>query len=203
MSYAILDLRTVPMSAVMDGILQEYRAAYRDTAPNLLRAGDYKRWSYILSVIEETGPMLDVGIGAGQLINAAFRSGQYKSITGVDLKPHSKLLRLHDDIEFVWANAANMPFPDSSFDVVTCLECLEHLDTSTMTAAIAELRRITSHRLLMTVPFEEPEPLPRHHVQRFDEARIKALFPDAQMTLLTRGSGVPWALLEECPTSRH
>jgi hypothetical protein len=68
-----------------------------------------------------------------------------------------------------------------------------------MTGAIAELRRITRHRLLMTVPFEEPEPLPRHHVQRFDEARINALFPDAKVTLLTRGSGVPWALLEEWP----
>jgi ubiquinone/menaquinone biosynthesis C-methylase UbiE len=201
MSYAVLDLRRVPTSAVMNGILQEYRAVYRETAPNLLRAGDYKRWSYILSVIEETGPMLDVGIGAGQLVNAAWRSGQFKSITGVDITPHSKLLRLHDDINLVWTNAADMPFPDRSFDVVTCLECLEHLDTPTMTAAIAELRRVTRRQLLMTVPFREPEPLPRHHVQRFDEARISRLFPDAQVTLLTRGSGVPWVLLEEWPNT--
>lgn len=191
------ELSTDPISPVFREVLDEYREVYAETAPNLLRRPDYQRWSFIMERLP-AGSLLDVGIGAGQFVHAAWRSGRFSRVVGVDIRPHSKLLRLDEPVEFVWANAADLPFPDDHFDVVTCMECLEHMDTDTMESAISELRRVTRKHLVMTVPWEEPEPLPEHHVQRFDAERVSMLFPTASVSLLAKKGGTwPWAILVE------
>jgi len=80
------------------------------------------------------------------------------------------------------------------------MEVLEHLDSTTLEAGFSSLRRITRKKLVMTVPFDEPLPLPSYHLQHFDEHRIRATFPDAEISLVHRNdnrSTWPWAVLIE------
>lgn len=198
-TYEEMRLPTVALSPEFRSVRARFRDLYKKTAPNLLRRDDYQRWSYTLEQIDPAGSLLDVGIGVGQFVIAAHESGKFSEVVGVDIRPHSKLVKA-PEIDYHWANAAELPFARNSFEVVTCMECLEHMDTDTMLRAIGELRRVCAGRLIMTVPFEEPEPLPKHHVQRFDADRISELFPSAEVTLMYKKDGIwPWAMIEEQP----
>ena len=188
----------IAMSPEVRKVFDEYKKIYGETARNFLRSSDYKRWSYVLSQIQGGGRLLDVGIGIGQFVYAAEMSGKFSEVVGVDIRPHSGLVQLNDRVELVWANAADLPFEDGEFEDVTCMECLEHMDDETFEAALSELRRVARRELMVTIPYDEPEPLPAGHLQRFPNERIITTFPDAEVTLLRRRtSKVPWALVKE------
>lgn len=57
----------------------------------------------------------------------------------------------------VAAEGAEIPFPDDTFDIVCCIEVLEHLPQDLIASLLGELRRVTrpSGVLLFTAPFEE------------------------------------------------
>lgn len=92
--------------------------------------------------------VLDVGSGRGFLVQkiAEFRR---INVVGIDMyipehlsnSPHA--MYMVGDIE-------NLPFPDNSFDTVVCCHTLEHVQN--LERAIAELRRVTSQRLIVVVP---------------------------------------------------
>jgi ubiquinone/menaquinone biosynthesis C-methylase UbiE len=56
--------------------------------------------------------------------------------------------------EFHVSGAEHLPFPDCSFDYVTCTEVIEHLPTDLRRRAFREMRRVLrpSGRLILTVP---------------------------------------------------
>ena len=93
-------------------------------------------------------------------------------------------------------NIANLQFEDDSFDVVTCMEVLEHIPPEVFVAGLAELRRVCRGQLIMSVPFCEPEPLSKTHVRRFEAPDILEIFPNATYTLLDRPR-MPWIIMEE------
>lgn len=64
--------------------------------------------------------LLDVAAGPGHLAAAAARRGA--RVTGVDLAPEMVAIasRLHPNVSFREASAEQLPFPDGSFDAVTC-----------------------------------------------------------------------------------
>lgn len=75
------------------------------------------------------------------------------------------------------------------------MEVLEHIPPEVFTAGVAELRRVCRGQLL-TVPFEEPEPLSKSHVRRFERQDVEELFPNGRFTILNRRR-MPWVLIEE------
>jgi 2-polyprenyl-6-hydroxyphenyl methylase/3-demethylubiquinone-9 3-methyltransferase len=86
--------------------------------------------------------VLDVGCGAGFLANDLAKSGL--QVSGVDLSESSlKVAANHDDtksVHYLVADAYQLPFADSSFDAVTCMDFLEHVDQPA--AVIAEISRV-------------------------------------------------------------
>jgi hypothetical protein len=87
-------------------------------------------------------------------------------------------------------DATCLPFADASFDLVLCAEVLEHIPPPLLQRACDELARVTRGRLLVGVPFEQDTRVgrttcpscsrgnpPWGHVNRFDQARLRALFP--------------------------
>lgn len=91
---------------------------------------------------------LDVGCGAGLLSEALARAGA--SVTGIDLAADSlAVARLHqvesglEDIRYLHCTAEDMAASEpGSYDVVTCLEVLEHVpDPASTIAACARLLR--------------------------------------------------------------
>jgi SAM-dependent methyltransferase len=100
--------------------------------------------------IPQGARILDAGCGSGRVLDELARFGQ---VSGVDLSPvavaaasargHARVSR---------ASVEELPFPDSSFHLVTCLDVIEHIPDDR--AALRELFRVTrpGGHLLVTVP---------------------------------------------------
>lgn len=97
-----------------------------------------------------SGKALDVGCGNGLLSHILQKQFQ---VTGVDLSP--KILevarRYTPEGTFV-ETSSELPFPSNEFELVTCLELVEHVDN--LPKLIQELLRVTKEggKLLITTP---------------------------------------------------
>ena len=62
------------------------------------------------------------------------------------------------------------------FDTVTALHVLEHFTEAEMYRVLANLLKVTAHRLIVAVPYEESEPSPAYdHKQLFTRAKLEAV----------------------------
>lgn len=100
----------------------------------LLRAENKARNKWVLKQLEEYPKkdlnFLDVGCGGGFLTNAVSEKG-YK-VTGIDLSKQSlEVAKKYDQskrVEYVEASAYELPFERESFDVVSAMDILEHVE---------------------------------------------------------------------------
>jgi 2-polyprenyl-6-hydroxyphenyl methylase/3-demethylubiquinone-9 3-methyltransferase len=112
---------------------ERWYTAYDDPVA-LLRAENKAKFPWILNKLrtfcDHHGSILDVGCGGGFLSNELARQG-YK-VTGVDLSPESlKVARAYDvtkSVSYQEADAFKLPFPDASFDALTAMDFLEHVE---------------------------------------------------------------------------
>jgi SAM-dependent methyltransferase len=147
--------------------------------------------------------VLDVGVGNGAFLQVLHRSKRFDHICGIDVRRHS-MLQLPEGVDFRIMSATNMrAFPNGSFDSVVCMEVLEHLEAKDFYPALDELRRVTKNSLIVTVPFNEPQPVwwhdrPGGHRQSFDRDMLEEIFENAIASKLER-HGVPWLLIVEDP----
>lgn len=160
------------------------------------RDDDWRRTSYVLDLLRSGARVLDVGAGAGQFANMLAASGKFGSVTALDHIRFGKYTEFSELITRVDASIAELPFDDDEFDIVTCMEVLEHVPDEVFLPGIAELRRVCAGQLVMSVPFQESEPLSKGHVRRFEPADIATLFPRAHLRLLDRPR-MPWMIIEE------
>ncbi len=105
----------------------------------LLRAEGKTKNPWVISQIKNAYPqsasaelsILDVGCGAGFLTNDLGKAG-FK-VTGVDLSESSlEIAKKYDHshcVKYLPANAYQLPFSNASFDVVTCMDFLEHVES--------------------------------------------------------------------------
>ena len=130
--------------------------------------------------------LLDAGCGSGRTLDDLARYGQ---VSGVDLSPKAVLAarrRGHDDVHL--ARVEQLPYPDASFDVVTCLDVVEH--TPDDRATLAELRRVTrpGGLLLVTVPAYQAlwswHDEVNLHFRRYDSPSLRAAAVDAGWQLV-------------------
>jgi hypothetical protein len=204
--------RTAPITRVKlpelaDPILSDIRIRFQSNyeatfgwakGRGLYSNDDWQRLQFAASQLPATcRTALDVGTGPGAFLNYLTLSDRFDVATGIDRVHYSKLISLTKlDLRIV--DATRMTFSDDEFDAVICMEVLEHLELQDFDTVLASLRRIAKNFLLMSVPFEEPEPISSYHKQRFDEPKLRLLFPSAQITLLERKYGCPWAFMAEC-----
>ena len=193
----------VKLEQVEDPLLLEIRDKYRQAyeekfgkskGSGLYSERDWRRIAWVINQIPEgTRTILDVGAGPGALINYLTLSNRFERATAIDIRKYSKFVNLADEIDLQIMDASSMAFEDSSYDCVICMEVIEHLPDTKMQPAIDELRRVAKKRLIMSVPFEEPEPLPSYHLQRYDAERIQEVFPRAEYEIVgAEGRHVPW-----------
>jgi SAM-dependent methyltransferase len=190
---------TYPVSALVASVRTDYETKFGEPPgkpAGWYRPDDWHRVSYVADLLRPGGDALDVGVGAGQFLNVLARSGKFRSVVGVDKTTYKKYIQLEPNMSTMKGDIANLQFEDNSFDVVTCMEVLEHIPSEVFLAGLAELRRVCRGQLIITVPFCEPEPISRFHVRRFEAADILELFPDASYTLFERPR-MPWIMMEE------
>jgi ubiquinone/menaquinone biosynthesis C-methylase UbiE len=123
---------------------------------------------------------LDVGTGAGALALAL--APHVAEVVGVDVEPEL-LARARErapaNAAFEEADAAKLPFPDGSFDLVGTLRTLHHVRRPEL--AVAEIARVArlGGRVLVVDQLAPLDPLDALAVDRFERARD----PDHQRLL--------------------
>jgi 2-polyprenyl-3-methyl-5-hydroxy-6-metoxy-1,4-benzoquinol methylase len=139
-----------------------------------------------------SGPMqpfsvLDVAtcFGFFPLLMAQQRTGMLENlaeVTGWDLNP--ALVDLANDvarqrryagIRFELADILADKLPGPSFDVVTAIHLLEHLEPEQTSTALANLWKLTKQRLIIAVPLEAIPDARFGHRQVFDRQRLQTL----------------------------
>jgi SAM-dependent methyltransferase len=125
--------------------------------------------------------ILDAGCGSGRTLDELARWGD---ISGLDAEPagvaaaHS---RGHADVRV--GSVEHLPWPDGTFDLVTCLDVIEHTPNDRRT--LAELRRVTrpGGHLVVTVPAYEGlwsnHDVVCGHYRRYSRKTLRAAFGDA------------------------
>ena len=98
--------------------------------------------------------ILDVGCGEGFTIDRLLRADGQLPIQGLDYDwPALRQAKdKHPEVFFQMGDIRRLPYASASFDLVLCLEALEHLAESV--PAVEELRRVAAQECLISVPNE-------------------------------------------------
>lgn len=100
--------------------------------------------------------LLDVGCNVGAWLADCAALYPCARLAGVDI--NETALRIarapQSSVEWLRAGAESLPFQDSTFQYVTCIETLEHLPAGLRAAALREIWRVLKPggRLILTVP---------------------------------------------------
>jgi SAM-dependent methyltransferase len=100
--------------------------------------------------------LLDIGCNAGELLSYCRTVYPGIRLSGVEINPAAleKARQNLPDADLHGTSAEKLPFPDASFDCVTCIEVLEHIPSKLRLQALAEMRRVVRRggRLVLRVP---------------------------------------------------
>lgn len=87
--------------------------------------------------------LLDLGCGTGYSLVWLRERFKFAEGYGVDLSPHAAALWRERDLDNVaLATADKLPFPDNSFDLVTCFDVIYQLNDERASAAVSEMHRV-------------------------------------------------------------
>lgn len=151
-------LRPVQGTFIHDACI---RASLEKTNPH--DSSGYVRWlqrlfDFLIEHKNVSGRRtLDFGCGTGELTVLMKLLG-FESI-GLDV--HLEDIQLAQSLAgenglpadmFVWNENRRLPFPDESFDIVTMISVLEHLDDQTLAALVPELARVCKGVLFLQAP---------------------------------------------------
>lgn len=98
--------------------------------------------------------ILDVGAGEGMMTAQLASRVPGREIVAIEYEAEgcAEFRSRYPDLRVVKGSAYNLPYPDDSFDLLTCFEVLEHLDDPEQ--ALREMRRVARRHVVLTVPFE-------------------------------------------------
>lgn len=152
-------------------------------------AEDQQRVTYIANLIpSDARSLLDVGCGNGILVNYLAKTfpQRFDRICATDRSASSLSFV---ETEKQQASIEQLPFKDGEFEVVCCLEVIEHLPMAVYYQALEELNRVASKYVIISVPYREDLAYnrvtcikcstafsPFYHMHSFDEAKMERLF---------------------------
>lgn len=129
---------------------EEFASIYRNTS-NLSkdRPTDTNEATidHILKNLDPSGTnMLDVGCGRGYWLDLVAEKFPALELTGVDFFDEVPMKRA----TYKRGNVEALPFPDKSFDIVTCQHTIEHLKN--LPRAIEEMKRVARKQIIIATP---------------------------------------------------
>jgi glycosyltransferase involved in cell wall biosynthesis/2-polyprenyl-3-methyl-5-hydroxy-6-metoxy-1,4-benzoquinol methylase len=120
-----------------DSILAKYGAILRGEKGHN-RDPNYRQELAVLARLKPTGKLLDVGAHCGFFLRMA--RGMGWELHGVEPSPAAELAREFFGLEVHRGHVEELGFPDESFDLVTLIDVLEHIDRPPK--LLAEVRRL-------------------------------------------------------------
>lgn len=180
--------------------LGRIREIYAERFPDMkLDMKDWLRFEFASTLVVGKS-LADIGIGSGILVYNFAEDAQFEKVSAYDIAWHSQLMR-HPDIPYRAADVRSPTSPIEVHDTVICMEVIEHIEESDLDAALSNLRSAAAERLVLTVPYNEQEPLwwhdkPGGHRQSFSIEKLARLFPKAIATIQPR-HGVDWVFMME------
>jgi ubiquinone/menaquinone biosynthesis C-methylase UbiE len=138
---------------------------------------------------ENVNTVLDVGCGNGMFVNHILSlPRKFEKVVAVD---RSSTALKHVKAEKHLMSIDQLDFSNRSFDLVTCLEVIEHLPLKSFTAGLAEICRVAKKFVIVSVPHEEDLQAtliscpschshfnPDYHMRSFNQARMNELLSD-------------------------
>lgn len=157
---------------------EAWTAFYRNSLDELLSGAAPFAPIHERAIATVVGSVLDLGSCFGFFPLRMAAADPTRRVVATDLHADTMALldavapRLGVTIETVPCDAASLPFPDRSFDTVTALHLLEHVDRATGRRVLAEACRVARQRVVVAVPYET-EPAACHgHVRCFDRSEL-------------------------------
>jgi SAM-dependent methyltransferase len=127
---------------------------------------------------------LDVGCNVGALLSDVARRCPSASLVGVDINRDALEIatQRYPEMSFVYADICDLPLESETFDTVTCLEVIEHVESDRRTEAFNEIRRVTrlGGRLIVSTPHNG-------WFSWLDANNVRFRFPSTYGKLITSG----------------
>lgn len=151
--------------------------------------------------------LLDVGCGEGFVLQALGPWAQGAHAVDLSSEAVEACRQVNPHVNAQVGSATDLPFDDDRFDVVICLEVLEHLDDPA--AAVRELARVCRGSLVLSVPWEpwfqlgnlaRGQYLSRwgnhpEHIQRWTASGFQRMLEGTGLVTVTRRRGAfPWTV---------
>lgn len=96
--------------------------------------------------------LADLGCGNGVFLNLIKRQRPELDLLGVD---RSVAALKYVKTKTLQGSIDELPFADNSFECTTCLEVIEHLPIDVYEKALAEIARVSSQYVIISVPYNE------------------------------------------------
>ncbi len=129
--------------------------------------------------------ILDAGCGSGRTLEELV---PYGAVQGIELDPEAAAVaRARGQGEVREGRLEHLPWPDETFDLITCLDVIEH--TPDDRATLRELRRVckSGGYLLVTVPAYQvlwsQHDEANHHFRRYNRRMLRAAAAQAGWTV--------------------
>jgi SAM-dependent methyltransferase len=120
---------------------------------NLNDINNRKRVDETISFIpSEVSTVLDMGCGNGRFLAKLMEIRSNLKVVGLD---RSKEALQHCNFPTVCSDFNKSNLKSNSFDLVTCLEVLEHLPVDIYSSSLSEMSRLSSNYILISVPYKE------------------------------------------------
>ena len=146
--------------------------------------GAFANWYQRVCELCTGESFLDAGCESGFLsLIIAERIPFMRRVAGLDIRPDMFEVMKEiaqeqhlDTVEFIQADLLAHDFDAiGQFDTVVALEVIEHFTEEEMYRVLSNLLKVTAHRLIITVPYEQEPELIYEHKQIFTRAKFEAL----------------------------
>ena len=102
---------------------------------------------------KEARTVLDIGCGKGEPMRFINRRKQFYAVGADIFKPYLKEYKrqgIHN--EYVLCDVRHLPFADRSYDIVLCMEVLEHLEREEGKKLLSDMERIARKQVILSTP---------------------------------------------------